>query len=91
MKASTTPVVAAAAGIIYKSSKRTGRGVPQITNVYAEKCSCDRNKTMVFCRACGYYCHGRVRLTCKQHPRVSYFIAATSICIKYYIRRYAQF
>lgn len=67
---SLTPVVAAAAGKVFKAPVRTGRGVPEITDVYTKKCSCSRDKTIVFCRACGYYCHGRIRLKCEQHPRV---------------------
>lgn len=72
MESTITPVVAAAAGKILKPSKRSGRGVPQINEIYTKKCSCSRDKTMVFCRACGYYCNGRIRLKCQQHPRVSY-------------------
>lgn len=71
MEMSSTPVVAAAAGKIFKAPVRAGRGVPEITEAYIKKCSCRREKTIVFCRACGYYCHGRIRLKCEQHPRVS--------------------
>ncbi|KPJ19371.1 hypothetical protein RR48_10998 [Papilio machaon] len=74
MESTITPVVAAAAGKILKPSKRSGRGVPQITDVYTRKCSCRRDKTMVFCRACGYYCNGRIRLKCEQHPRVTFLL-----------------
>ncbi|CAG4943444.1 unnamed protein product [Parnassius apollo] len=77
MEASPTPVVAAAAGKISKPSKRVGRGVPLINNAYNTKCSCHRNKTMVFCRACGYYCHGRIRLKCELHPRVTFLLDIT--------------
>lgn len=68
---SSTPVVAAAAGKVLKAPVRAGRGVPEIIEAYTNKCSCRREKTIVFCRACGYYCHGRIRLKCEQHPRVS--------------------
>ncbi|KPI98382.1 hypothetical protein RR46_09598 [Papilio xuthus] len=74
MESTITPVVAAAAGKILKPSKRSGRGVPQITDVYTRKCSCRRDKTMVFCRACGYYCNGRIRIKCQQHPRVTFLL-----------------
>lgn len=67
----STPVVAAAAGKILKAPVRAGRGVPEITDAYTKKCSCRREKTIVFCRACGYYCNGRIRLQCEKHPRVS--------------------
>lgn len=69
---SSTPVVAAVAGKVFKAPVRIGRGVPEITEAYRKKCSCRRKKTIVFCRACGYYCHGRIRLNCAQHPRVSF-------------------
>ncbi|CAG4935234.1 unnamed protein product [Colias eurytheme] len=73
----TTPVVAAAAGMIFKAPKRVGRGVPGIMDTYNKKCSCRRDKTMVFCRACGFYCHGRIRLKCEQHPRVTFLLDIT--------------
>lgn len=68
-----TPVVASATGKFYKVSKRLGRGVPEVPQVYTKKCSCNRDKTIVFCRSCGYYCNGRIRLKCEIHPRVSFF------------------
>lgn len=71
MKTENTPVVAAAAGKVYKVATRVGRGVPDIQHAYTKNCSCYRDKTIVFCRACGYYCNGRIRLKCEQHPRVS--------------------
>ncbi|XP_059061537.1 uncharacterized protein CG13380 [Achroia grisella] len=74
MENNTTPVVAAAAGKIYKIQKRVGRGVPKIAVAYIKKCSCNREKTIVFCRACGYYCNGRIRLKCEQHPRVTFLL-----------------
>lgn len=70
MEAKTSPIVAAAAGKVQKFSNRVGRGVPDINEAYTKKCSCRRDKTIVFCRACGYYCNGRIRLTCGIHPRV---------------------
>lgn len=70
METASTPVVAAAAGKVYKVPSRVGRGVPDIQDIYMKKCSCYRDKTIVFCRACGYYCNGRIRLKCEQHPRV---------------------
>lgn len=69
----STPVVASAAGKVYKVPNRLGRGVPEVTDVYTKKCSCNRDKTIVFCRSCGYYCNGRIRLKCETHPRVSCF------------------
>lgn len=79
---SSTPVVAAAAGKVFKAPDRPGRGVPEINVAYTKKCSCRREKTIVFCRACGYYCHGRIRLKCEQHPRVSLIcFFASLICI----------
>ncbi|KAI5643855.1 hypothetical protein NE865_04031 [Phthorimaea operculella] len=74
METRTTPVVAAAAGKVLKTSNRAGRGVPEIADAYAKKCSCRRDKTIVFCRACGYYCHGRTRLKCEMHPRVTFLL-----------------
>lgn len=68
-----TPVVEAAAGKINKLSNRVGRGIPEILGAYKKLCSCNRDKTIVFCRSCGYYCNGRIRLKCPQHPRVSIF------------------
>lgn len=73
MDTKTTPIVAAAAGKAHKFSGRMGRGIPEINNTYTKKCSCRRDKTIVFCRACGYYCNGRIRLVCEIHPRVSSF------------------
>lgn len=70
MGGKVTPVAAAAAGEVYKAENRVGRGVPEITGAYMKKCSCTRDKTIVFCRACGYYCNGRIRLKCEKHPRV---------------------
>ncbi|CAK1542150.1 unnamed protein product [Leptosia nina] len=70
-----TPVAAAARGKIFKAPKRCGRGVPEITNAYKDKkCSCRRDKAIVFCRVCGFHCHGRIRLTCEQHPRVTFLL-----------------
>nr|XP_026493562.1 uncharacterized protein CG13380 [Vanessa tameamea] len=74
MESTTTPVVAANAGKIYKVATRVGRGIPEITKAYTKKCSCRREKTIVFCRACGYYCHGRIRLKCETHPRVTFLL-----------------
>ncbi|RVE49970.1 hypothetical protein evm_005438 [Chilo suppressalis] len=74
METTTTPVVAAAAGKLNKASNRRGRGVPFITDAYNKKCSCYREKTIVFCRACGYYCNGRIRLKCEEHPRVTFLL-----------------
>ncbi|KAG7300174.1 hypothetical protein JYU34_015723 [Plutella xylostella] len=72
---SITPVVAAAAGKVYiKASTRVGRGVPEINSEYEKKCSCRRDKTIVFCRACGYYCNGRIRIPCSVHPRVTFLL-----------------
>lgn len=70
MESATTPIVAAAAGKIYKIGSRVGRGIPTIIDTYSNKCSCRREKTFVFCRSCGYNCHGRIRLKCEAHPRV---------------------
>ncbi|CAH2267298.1 jg14765 [Pararge aegeria aegeria] len=90
---SATPVVAAAAGKLLRvdNRSRVGRGVPEITEIYNKKCSCRREKTIVFCRACGYYCHGRVRLKCPKHPRVTFLLDITecprchsSICLDEY-------
>lgn len=69
-----TPVVASATGKFYKVSKRLGRGVPEVPQVYTKKCSCNRDKTIVFCRSCGYYCNGRIRLKCEIHPRVTFLL-----------------
>ncbi|KAL0821131.1 hypothetical protein ABMA28_005752 [Loxostege sticticalis] len=74
METTSTPVVAAAAGKVYKVQNRVGRGVPDIQDAYVKKCSCYRDKTIVFCRACGYYCNGRIRLKCEQHPRVTFLL-----------------
>nr|XP_034833357.1 uncharacterized protein CG13380 [Maniola hyperantus] len=72
---STTPVAAAAAGKAFKVDRsRVGRGIPDITAMYNKKCSCRREKATVFCRACGYYCHGRVRLKCEIHPRITFLL-----------------
>lgn len=73
METKTTPVVAAAAGKVFKAPSRVGRGIPEIPGAYSKKCSCRRDKSIVFCRACGYYCHGRIRLKCEIHPRVRIF------------------
>ncbi|CAG9566011.1 unnamed protein product [Danaus chrysippus] len=77
MASRTTPVVAAAAGVICKVGKRMGRGIPEVNEIYSKKCSCRREKTIVFCRSCGYYCQGRIRLLCEQHPRVTYLLDIT--------------
>uniref|UniRef100_A0A2A4JL75 Uncharacterized protein n=1 Tax=Heliothis virescens TaxID=7102 RepID=A0A2A4JL75_HELVI len=73
-KSQATPVVASAAGKVYKVPNRLGRGVPELTDVYTKKCSCNRDKTIVFCRSCGYYCNGRIRLICEKHPRVTFLL-----------------
>ncbi|KAJ0175063.1 hypothetical protein K1T71_009204 [Dendrolimus kikuchii] len=72
-----TPVVASAAGQIQKHENRIGRGVPEVTEAYLKKCSCSRKKTIVFCRACGYYCNGRIRLKCEIHPRITFLFDIT--------------
>ncbi|XP_063382813.1 uncharacterized protein LOC134669231 isoform X2 [Cydia fagiglandana] len=72
-----TPAAAAAAGKVYKVGSRVGRGVPNIAEAYMKKCSCKRDKAIVFCRACGYYCNGRTRLKCEQHPRVTFLLDIT--------------
>ncbi|CAF4826966.1 unnamed protein product [Pieris macdunnoughi] len=75
----TTPIVAAKAGIISNGPKRFGRGAPEIPTAYKNDniCFCSREKAIVFCRACGFYCHGRIRIRCKQHPRVSFLLDIT--------------
>lgn len=70
----STPVVASATGKVYKVPKRLGRGIPEVKEVYIKQCSCNRGKTIVFCRACGYYCNGRIRLKCAVHPRVTFLL-----------------
>lgn len=70
-KTKYTPVVASATGQVYKIPNRLGRGVPEVKDVFKKKCSCSRDKTIVFCRSCGYYCNGRIRLQCDVHPHVS--------------------
>lgn len=70
MESTTTSAIAANASKNYKVKKRVGRGIPEINKVYIKQCSCRREKTIVFCRACGYYCNGRIRLKCDMHPRV---------------------
>ncbi|XP_049872183.1 uncharacterized protein CG13380 [Pectinophora gossypiella] len=74
METKTTPVVAAAAGKALKAPNRVGRGVPEIVDAYLKKCSCSRQKKIVFCRACGFYCNGRIRLKCDLHPRVTFLL-----------------
>ncbi|CAH0687729.1 unnamed protein product [Spodoptera exigua] len=73
-KSQATPVVASAAGKAYKIPNRLGRGVPEVKDVYSKKCSCKRDKTIVFCRSCGYYCNGRIRIKCEVHPRVTFLL-----------------
>ncbi|CAB3244615.1 unnamed protein product [Arctia plantaginis] len=70
----STPVVASATGQVYKIPNRLGRGVPDVKDVYTKKCSCTRDKTIVFCRACGYYCNGRIRLKCDVHPHITFLL-----------------
>lgn len=54
------------------TSKKLGRGTPGISKLYNDKCSCHREKVMVFCRSCGYHIqNSRVALPCVIHPRVS--------------------
>lgn len=80
-----TPLVASAAGQVQKLENRIGRGVPEVTEAYEKKCSCNRQKTTVFCRACGYYCNGRIRLKCEIHPRVRLLeIYLPFVILKYY-------
>lgn len=33
-------------------------------------CICDRKKTHVVCKRCGYECVGRVQVICGQHPLI---------------------
>lgn len=78
----TTPIVAAAAGSVRKKmANRIGRGVPEVTDAYSKKCSCNREKATVFCRSCGFYCNGRIRLKCQQHPRVSIVYILNPCCL----------
>ncbi|GBP07705.1 hypothetical protein EVAR_2813_1 [Eumeta japonica] len=74
-----TPVVKAATERVIKrkcgTQTRIGRGIPEIGDMLKTVCSCQRSKTIVFCRACGYYCNGRLCIPCEIHPR--YDLAAT--------------
>lgn len=53
------------------ANARAGRGIPDIPQMYSIQCCCTRKKTIVFCRCCGYFTNGRIRLQCSIHTNVS--------------------
>ncbi|CAO4369556.1 unnamed protein product [Caenorhabditis nigoni] len=52
------------------SLPRPNAFAPMIAQSDEKECICDRKKTHVVCKRCGYECVGRVQVTCGQHPLI---------------------
>ncbi|EFO86872.1 hypothetical protein CRE_04676 [Caenorhabditis remanei] len=52
------------------SLPRPNAFAPMIAQSDEKECICDRKKTHVVCKRCGYECVGRVQVTCGQHPMI---------------------
>ncbi|CAI2349195.1 unnamed protein product [Caenorhabditis sp. 36 PRJEB53466] len=52
------------------SMPRPNAFAPMIAQSDEKECICDRKKTHVVCKRCGYECVGRVQITCGQHPYI---------------------
>uniref|UniRef100_A0A8R1DHP7 Uncharacterized protein n=1 Tax=Caenorhabditis japonica TaxID=281687 RepID=A0A8R1DHP7_CAEJA len=52
------------------SLPRPNQFAPMIAQSDEKECICDRKKTHVVCKRCGYECVGRVQITCGAHPLI---------------------
>uniref|UniRef100_A0A1I7TF11 Uncharacterized protein n=1 Tax=Caenorhabditis tropicalis TaxID=1561998 RepID=A0A1I7TF11_9PELO len=52
------------------SMARPNAFAPMIASSDEKDCICDRKKTHVVCKRCGYECVGRVQVICGQHPMI---------------------
>ncbi|XP_012279950.1 uncharacterized protein CG13380 [Orussus abietinus] len=55
-----------------------GRGIAQ-TNFPINKCLCDRPRSHVLCRVCGFLTWGRIRYACPLHP-LTLFLSDLTQC-----------